>query len=698
MSKTADFLVEIGTEELPPHDLVKLALALDNGIKACLQENNIEFNTTTQPIFAAPRRIAALISDIATQQPEQQVSKRGPALSAAYNADGTPTKAALGFAESCGVQLADLGKQETDKGAWLYFAQTAPGKKTSELLPEFVAKALQQLPIAKRMRWGNGEYQFVRPVHWIVMLFGKEVVKANIFGVEADRYTYGHRIHHPKALKLADPSEYAEKLFKEGHVIAEFNQRQNMIEQQITECAKRVHGFAVLDANLLALVTGIVEYPQALLASFAEDFLRVPKECLISAMQHHQKCFALQDQQGNLLPQFILISNLQSTDPNTVIHGNELVMGARLADAAFHFDTDQKQTLASRVEKLKTIVYQKQLGSIYDKIMRVEKLVAWLAPSINCASAYAQRAAYLCKADLLTNMVYEFPELQGIMGKYYALHDNEPAPVATAIAEYYQPRTAQDALPESAIGCALAIVDRIDSLVGLFGTGNAPTGEKDPYALRRQSLAIIRILIEKQINLDLRELIQQAVINYENRLQNPAQNLLTFFFDRLKSWYITKGVAANAVTAVAAENFSVTAAEINLLDFDRRMQALIKFLQLPAATNLAAANKRVANILKNEPNLAQNVKLHVEVKSLELAAEHDLYNEIMQQESTTKNLMQQADYVGILQTLATLQQPVDNFFNTVMVMVDDPSLRTNRLHLLQRLRNLFLQVADISQL
>lgn len=690
--KTADFLVEIGTEELPAQELQTLSIAFAQSIKNYLIENNITFNQDNIKTYATPRRLAVFIADLASHQLEQMITKRGPALTAAYNADGTPTKAALGFAESCGVNIDSLSMQETEKGKWLYFTQTIPGTATIQLLPNLVEKALDTLPIKKRMRWGAGENQFVRPIHWILMLFGTDTIKAKIYNIHTNNYTYGHRIHHAKQIEISSPNSYEQQLADTGHVIASFQTRQNKIKQEILDVAKKAHGNPIIDPNLLDLVTGLVEYPVILLATFDHNFLRVPKECLISAMQDHQKCFAILDTDGNLLPTFILTSNIKSTDPQTVIHGNELVMHARLADAAFYFDNDQKQTLESRVLKLQNIIYQKQLGSLYDKVLRIEKLAAFIAESLNINQIDTKRAAYLCKADLLTNMVYEFPELQGIMGQYYALHDGESKEVAIAIAEHYKPKFAQDSLPDSMIGSIIAIADRIDSLVGFFGIGNIPTGEKDPFALRRQALAVIRILIEKNINLDLKILFTRAWGNYTAKINDPTNELMVFCYDRLKAWCLSNGMQAKIFEAVAYN------APSNPLDFYRRLDAVNQFQKLPAATSLAAANKRVHNLISK--NLTANITDKIEFKQSLLSSteEQNLFTAIQEKELAIIPLMQQTNYVAVLQALATLQIPVDNFFDNVMVMVEDANLRHNRLCLLQRLRNLFLQVADISLL
>lgn len=699
MNDTADFLVEIGTEELPPNDLQNLAQNFAQILQSFLQENNIKYAAENVQVFATPRRIAVLMANVATEIPEQSILKHGPMLNAARNPDGTPSKAALGFAASCGVDFAQIQTMDTDKGPRLYFKQAIPKKPTKNLLPEFVEKTLQQLPIKKRMRWGAGEHAFVRPIHWILMLFGKETIKAKIWGIETGNVTFGHRIHCPDPIKIDLPNLYEDKLLQEGHVIASFAKRQAKIKQGIIALANKENAEPVMDQNLLDLVTGLVEYPVALLANFEPNFLRVPKECLISAMQDHQKCFALLDNENHLFAKFILISNLESTDAPTVIRGNELVMHARLADAAFHYDNDQKQTLASRVDKLKTIIYQKQLGSLYDKTMRIEQLASYIAPMLDADLKDTKRAAYLCKADLLTNMVYEFPELQGIMGCYYALHDDEPENVAAAIQEHYKPRGASDDLPQSACGIAIALADRIDSLVGFFGIGNVPTGEKDPFALRRQALAILRILIEKNLNIDLRDLFVQAVQNYGGKIKDPTDELINFCIERLKSWYLADGIESNTFSAVVAVR-RFRQPNLNPLDINNRIDAVVDFQKLPEAESLAAANKRVLNILqKNSVDLYDVGQLpDVKHQSLSAPEEIQLFEAVQDKEKEIVSLMSEKNYTAVLQLLASLQKPTDNFFDKVMVMVDDEKVRNNRINLLQRLRNLFIQVADISLL
>jgi len=685
MSKVEDFLVEIGIEELPPQQIETLVAAFSQYLQSYLIAEGIAFNVDGVKIFGSPRRIAVLIPAVTTQQQERLIEKRGPAITAAYAADGTPSKAALGFAESCGVAIKSLTELKTDKGSWLYFSQQVAGQKTIDLLPSLVQKALAELPIKKPMRWGNGEFAFIRPVHWILMLLGKEIVKANIFGIDANNVSYGHRIHAPQAIKISSPSSYAKQLAA-ANVIADFSQRRAYIEQQINLLATQQQGQAVMVPELLNMVTGLVEHPVMLLATFDAAFLRVPKECLISAMQDHQKCFALLDKNGQLMPKFILVSNLDSTDPKTVIRGNELVMHARLADAAFYYDKDQQNTLESRVEQLKTVVYQKKLGSLYDKIIRIQKLAAFIAEKINADVKLTERAAYLCKADLLTNMVYEFPELQGTMGKYYAQHDGENKVIAEALEGYYKPRFATDAVPDQLIDIALALADRIDTLVGFFGIGLVPTGEKDPYALRRQAIAILRILVDGQINLDLTKLFVEALNNYNSNIQDKNVELVNFCLERLKPLYCNNNTELFA--SIATLNIT------NPYDFVERCRAVEDFKSLPTAPNLAAANKRVQNLLQKNPANGANINKQLILEP----AEQELLEALQSKQQEITPLLTNSNYIEVLQSLASLQQPIDNFFTNVMVMVDDEKVRNNRLNLLQHLRNLFLQVADISLL
>lgn len=688
MSKVQDFIVEIGTEELPPNDLTALVTSFAKSIVEQLAKCEIDHGTVIP--YVTPRRLAVFIKDLADSQPEQKVEKRGPALRSAYTDDGKPTKAAEGFASSCGVALEQITTLETDKGSWLYYQAVEPGANTIDLLAEIVSIALGQLPIKRNMRWGAGDLSFVRPVHWVLMLYGKNVVNGTIFGLEPDSLTYGHRIHSPTPIKIPTADQYAIKLEKDGMVIPDFAKRKEYIRQQIMDIATAEEATALIDPDLLTTVTGLIEHPVALLATFDADFLRVPKECLISAMQDHQKCFTLIDEDNNLLPKFVVISNLTSTDPAAVVHGNELVMHARLADAAFHYDTDLQNSLAYRIDKLKNIIYQKKLGTIHDKTIRISNIAKHIANVTDSPESVVQRAAELCKADLVTNMVYEFPELQGTMGYYYALHDNEPEEVATAILEHYKPKFAQDNLPSSPAGITLAIADRVDTLVGMFGIGKIPTGEKDPFALRRQALALLRILIDKEIELDLLQLFSFAAAQYGDKIRDPGSELLLFCFDRLKAWYLTEDVPAKVFASVMANK------PTSPVDFHRRVVAVLEFQNLPAAVNLAAANKRVHNIL--EKSQIDTISKSIDPVLLVTPEEQTLYQALEEKNAEISPLMDESNYSAILQSLASLQSPIDSFFDHVMVNAEEQNLRNNRLQILQSIRKLFLQVADVSLL
>jgi glycyl-tRNA synthetase beta chain len=728
MQSVQDFLIEIGTEELPPQEIDRLSIAFDKELKNLLDEKKIAYDKSAPATyFGAPRRLAVLIKDVAAQQEQQVTARQGPLVSAAYSADGKPTQAGLGFAKSCGIDMAQVTTMETDKGPKLYFEETVAGQPTEQLLAGIVEQALKKLPIKKYMRWGNGDVSFVRPVHWIVMLFGKDVVKGSIFGIATGNASYGHRILSGKAITITAPDKYEDLLEKQGQIMPNFAKRKKQIAEQIAAKALEVKGVIYQGPNyeqLLNTVTGLVEHPVALLAEFDKDFLRVPSECLISAMQDHQKCFALVDKNKptnengnpNLLPKFILVSNISSTDPKTIIRGNELVMHARLADASFYFDKDRKQTLESRRELLQNVTYVKKLGSVYDKTERITSLALDINHALREIPEYRNedfvvndaqltRAAELCKADLLTSMVYEFPELQGLMGCYYAKHDGEDEGVALAIEDHYRPRFAEDVLPESKLGILIALADRIDTIVGMFGIGNFPTGDKDPYGLRRQATAIINILIKKDLDLPLKTLFMKARSvggEYGKNVTAPSKEYFEFFSDRLKALYLARGIQPQTIAAVMAtvshdpKEFS-KADEYRPVDIDKRITAVQNFQKLTAAASLAAANKRVQNLLEKS---AQNTNVANSVNENLLSAveEKNLYQAIIDKENTIAPLLEDQDYTGVLQLLATLQEPVDAFFNNVMVMDEDPAKRDNRLSLLQRLRNLFLKVADVSLL
>jgi len=688
---TAHLLVEIGTEELPPKALWTLAQAFANNTRQGLDKASLNHSAIT--VYASPRRLALLIRDLSVQQPDRVNLRRGPALNAAFKEDGYPTPAAEGFAKSCGVAVEDLERQESDKGAWLAFRVNEPGQAARELVPGIISDALDKLPVPKRMRWADLAVQFVRPVHWVVLLQGNDVIDATILGVKTGRETYGHRFHHPQAMYLAEPEAYAPLLETEGHVVADFTARREAVRAQILEAARQTGGSAVIDEALLDEVTSMVEWPHAVLGRFDEAFLKVPAEALISAMKTHQKYFHLVDAEGALLPNFITIANIVSQDVEQVRQGNERVIRPRLADAAFFWDQDRKQRLSEQVAHLNQVVFQNQLGSLHDKCVRVADLSVWLGKQLQLDHQHCRQAALLCKADLLSNMVGEFPELQGIMGHYYALHDGEHAAVALAIEEHYRPRFAGDALAASGIGQVLAITDKIDTIVGIFGIGQAPTGDKDPFGLRRATLGVLRQLIESRLDVDLYELLGVAAGQYAERLTQAqvVDQVFGFMMERLRAYYLDLGVAADTFEAVLAQ------APRSPLDFDARILAVKAFRELPAAASLATANKRISNIIIKQAadiQLAENP----DPALFEFDEERRLYEQIEQLSQEVAPLFERKDYVAALRVLAGLREPVDNFFDKVMVMVEDRKLRDNRLALLNRLRSLFLHTADLSRL
>lgn len=690
MSKTADLLVEIGTEELPPNALRRMHDAFRDALDTQLNENHLPHGECTA--FATPRRLAVVIRDVPLQQPDRDVTRRGPALKAAFDADGKPTRPAEGFARSCGVSVDALQTLETDKGAWLVWQSTKTGKACAELLPDMVEQALKQLPVPKRMRWGNNTFEFVRPVHWIVLMLGETTVPATIMGITSGNVSRGHRFHHNEDVVINSPAEYSRTLEQQGMVLADMNQRRESIRTQVIEAGKACGGKAVIDDDLLDEVTALVEWPVAITGDFDKRFLEVPAEALVSSMQDHQKFFPVRKSDGSLMPQFITVANIASKNPSQVQSGNERVIRPRLEDAVFFWKQDRKQTLAERAPLLHKMTFQKQLGTLGDKQQRIVLLATYIADTLGLDVTHAQRAAELCKCDLLTSMVYEFPELQGIMGRYYALHDGEDAAVATALDEQYQPRFAGDALPASATGQVLALAERIDTLVGIFAIGQPPTGDKDPFALRRAALGVLRIIIEQQLELDLRELLTKAASGFDDSIDAGAaiDSVFDFIMGRLRNWYTEQGdYDVHMFEAVLARQ------PARPLDFDKRMQAVRAFNDMPEAEHLSAANKRIRNILRKSET---KIPSSLDTRLLQEPAEQALADAITEQEKIVQPLFSQRHYADALRSLASLQAPVDRFFDDVMVMADDPALRDNRLALLQGLANLFLQVADISQL
>jgi glycyl-tRNA synthetase beta chain len=684
-----DLLIEIGTEELPPKALKKLSLAFLSGVKTGLEKAGLA-STAIKP-FASPRRLALLISELAEHTPDKSIERRGPALQAAYGEDGCPTQAAIGFARSCGVEVEDLDKLETDKGSWLIYKSQQQGQATPILIPDIVTTALDALPIPKRMRWGNLDSQFVRPVHWAVLLFGNDIIDAEILSVKTGRTSYGHRFHRPGPIEIPAPSEYEVLLESEGKVIVDFDRRIATVRAQVESKAMELKGQAVIDLALLEEVAAMVEWPVAVAGQFEKRFLTVPQEALISTMSAHQKYFHLVDQQNKLLPYFITISNIESRDETKVQAGNERVIRPRFADAEFFWNQDRKQRLDSHLKELKTVVFQQKLGTLFDKTQRVAKLAASIAKQLNAESSLAFRAAELSKCDLMTEMVGEFPSLQGIMGRYYAEHDGEDQAVAEAIDQHYRPRFAGDALPDGIISQTVALADRLDTLVGIFAIGELPTGDKDPYALRRAALGVLRIMIENKIDLDLQELLTQAAQQFDTKIKadKAVELVMEFIFDRLRAYYQEQGIRPDVLDAVTALK------PARPVDINKRIHAVNSFRKLPEAESLAAANKRSGNILKKVKG-----KLPNKIKPSLLAeeAEQKLYQALTELTEKVNPLLDNSDYEPALQQLAGLRKPVDTFFDDVMVMVDDTKLRDNRIALLNQLHGLFLQVADISRL
>ena len=679
-----DFLVELGTEELPPKALKTLGDAFLAGIEKGLKSAGLSYSASR--VYAAPRRLAVIIEQLATQQPDRSVNLDGPPVQAAFDADGNPTQAALGFAKKCGVDISAIDRS----GAKLKFSQSIPGQPAVGLLASIVTASLNDLPIPKRMRWGARKEEFVRPTQWLVMLFGDDVVDCEILAQKAGRESRGHRFHHPENVRISSPTGYLEDL-RSAYVLADFAERRTLISQRVDTLAAEQKGTAIVPANLLDEVTALVEWPVPLVCSFEERFLAVPQEALITTMQDNQKYFCLLDANGKLLPRFITVANVESKDPAQIISGNEKVVRPRLTDAEFFFKQDKKQKLDSFNARLANVVFQAQLGSVFDKAERVSLLAAFIAARIGGDSHRAARAGLLSKCDLATEMVGEFPEMQGIAGYYYALNDGEPEDVALALNEQYMPRGAGAELPSTLTGSAVAIADKLDTLVGIFGIGMLPTGSKDPYALRRAALGILRILIEKKLDLDLVATIHFAIEQFGAKVkaEGLAPQVQDFIFDRLRARYEDEGVDVAVYQAVRAVN------PVSPLDFDQRVQAVQVFRQLPEAEALAAANKRVSNLLsKAEGSVAASIEAHY----FDSPSEFSLNAAIQQADHAVQPLAQARLYSEALAQLASLREPVDAFFAAVMVNADDPSVRANRYALLAKLRSLFLGVADISLL
>jgi len=687
MATSKHLLFELGSEELPPKTLLKLSNALLAGIVQGLQAAELTF--TASKAYATPRRLAVFIENLSTAQPDKTVEKRGPAILAAFAADGTPSKAALGFAVSCGTSFDQLERLKTDKGEWLAFTQSVTGQSTEQLIPDIIRQSIANLPIAKRMRWGSFNTEFVRPVHWAVLLYGNAVIDAEILGLKTDAITLGHRFHAPQKLTINQPEDYQELLYTQGKVIVDFEQRKLLIRDAAQTAASAVNGIAHIEDDLLEEIAALNEWPVPITGCFDERFLQLPAEVLITTMQTNQKYFPVKNTDGRLLAHFITFSNIESSHPESIQHGNERVVTPRLADAEFFWNQDRKKSLEDRVASLDTIVFQEKLGTVADKTHRVIKLAAFIAHRLNANVDLAKRAALLAKTDLMTEMVGEFGNLQGLMGRYYALVEGEAPEVAWALEEQYFPKQSGSETANSSIGQILAIAEKVDTLTGIFSAGLIPTGDKDPYALRRAALGILRTLIENNLSLDICELIEFSLDIYTHNFDEAATSLavIDFIFDRLKGYCLDKGYSADEFDAV------ITVKPNDPLDFMRRLSAVKAFRQLPEAESLAAANKRIRNILrKSEAPVAATVGALVEPAELQLLESANLAAVAI------APLLAQHDYAATLTYLSALRQEVDAFFDGVMVMCDDLELRAHRLALLNLLSEQFLTCADISKL
>jgi glycyl-tRNA synthetase beta chain len=680
-----DFFVEIGTEELPPKALKTLATAFSDNIVEELAKHNLSHGDVSW--YAAPRRLAVRVNQLALQQQDKVVEKRGPALAAAFDAEGQPTKAAAAWAASNGITAEQAERLETDKGAWLIHKALIKGESTASLLPAVITTALAKLPIAKPMRWGNSTAEFIRPVHTVTLLLGDDVVPATILGKESGRVSYGHRFHAPALVEIKNADAYLSTL-EQSYVIADFAKRKAIIAENVAAQAKALNGVALMDDALLEEVASLVEWPVVLVGSFEERFLQVPAEPLISTMKDNQKYFPLVDNNGKLLNKFIFVANIASKDPSQIISGNEKVVRPRLSDAQFFFVTDAKTKLVDRLPALSTVLFQQKLGTLLEKSERIAKVAAFIAGKIGADVTHAERAGLLSKTDLMTNMVGEFPEVQGVMGMHYARLDGEPEAVAVALNEQYKPRFAGDSLPSQLEACAVAIADKMDSLVGIFGIGQAPKGDKDPFALRRAAIGALRIMVEKQLPLDLIELIEFSKTTFGDKLTQASvsDEVLDFMLGRFRAWYEGEGFGVDVIQAVLARR------PTNPADFDRRVKAVAEFRKLDAALALAAANKRVANILAK---VTEAIPASINSALLSEEAEQALYKAIVAEQAYQATV---SSYAEGLSHLAAMRDVVDQFFDKVMVNADDAAVRLNRQALLQQLRELFLRVADISVL
>jgi len=692
MSGARDFLVEIGTEELPPKALRDLMVAFGERLAAAVDDARLAHGAVAT--YASPRRLSVLIENLAAGQQDRRVTQKGPPVSVAFDEQGNITPAGTAFARKCGVQPDALGRTGNDKGEWLSCDIVEPGKRTAELMPALIDRALQELPIPRRMRWGAGDAEFVRPVHWVVLLHGNDVLEATVMGIPAGRQSFGHRFHAPGPVTIERPSAYLETLEKVGHVIADFERRRELVSQGVHAHARAAGGNAVADAALYDEVTALVEWPVPLTGSFDAQYLGLPREAVISTLTGHQRYFPIENESGELLPCFITITNLESKDPDKVRDGNERVIRPRLADAAFFWNSDRRLTLASREEALRDVVYQQGLGSLHDKSARTALVGKHVAEAAGADITAVERAAMLGKCDLLTGMVGEFPELQGTMGRYYAEADGEPAAVAAAIGDHYLPRFAGDSLPATIEGQALAVADKLDTLAGVFSLGKKPSGNRDPFGLRRAALGIVRILIECGLDIDLKAAIRAAAGAQPDGPLGRGElgdELYAFVTDRLRNYFLDRDAT------LATETFDAVLARQpeSLVDFERRLGAVQAFVALEPAASLAAANKRIANILRQAESDGGGP---VREERLSEPAEQELWSAVGKLRESVAPLLREREYTAALTAMAELRSPVDRFFDEVMVMTDDAATRENRLALLGKLRALFLDIADISRL
>jgi len=687
-ASTASLLVEILTEELPPKALKRLSETFANALVEDLRRDDFLDVGSAATIFATPRRLAVLITLVRERAPDKRVELSGPSVKVGLDAAGGPTQALLGFARKHGVEVSKLTRRETPKGEFFFYEAVASGGHLDASLPVMCEGALSKLPVPKMMRWGSKDAAFVRPVHGLIMLHGSRVVSGAIFGAESSKTTLGHRFLSSGRITIKYADTYARQMHSEGHVIASFGERHEEIAEQLRKAARDAD--LVADDELLKEITALVEWPVVYAGEFSPEFLAVPEECLSLSMQQHQRYVPLRDRKtGKLLPRFLFVSNVAAKDASEIVHGNERVLRARLADAKFFFDQDRKTRLETRVPRLANVIYHNKLGTQLQRVERIQLLAGRIARDVGADPVLAERAAWLSKADLLTEMVGEFPELQGIMGRYYALHDAEPKEVADAIGAHYRPRFATDDLPNGGIGTAVALADKLDTLAGLFSIGEQPTGDRDPFALRRAALGVIRIVVEEQVPLPLPKAIDAAFEQFKSRAQT---DLAGFFTERMRYYFLERGYTANEVEAVLSVGGLQPASLV-----PKQLEAVRAFTRLPEAESLAAANKRVANILKQAQAKGESYS-DPRIDDLKEPAERALHEALQAASRQATPLFKQGDFTGYLKTFAVLKTPVDAFFDSVMVMVDDRELRRNRLALLAELRTQMNRIADISKL